>query len=86
MRLRWKRLRPSAQLFFSKSLLRHPQARSNIEEMGPGTVFQRYIPEAHPEGMAKPEDIKRHIVRRPRCYVEASAADIVHSFAAVKVR
>ena len=51
--------------FFSKSLLRHPEARSKLEEMGPGTSFQRFIPEPHhTEGkdeLVPPEQIKRHI-------------------------
>ncbi|KAI9209482.1 thiamine diphosphate-binding protein [Polychytrium aggregatum] len=36
-------------VFASKALLRHPLAKSSIEEMGPGTRFQRVIPEVlHP--------------------------------------
>ena len=50
-------------VFFSKNLLRHPQARSSIEEFAPDTHFQRYIPEPEPEGFGAPEDVKRHIVR-----------------------
>lgn len=47
--------------FFSKSLLRHPQARSSLQEMIGSTHFLRYIPDSHPEGLAAPEDIRRHI-------------------------
>lgn len=50
-------------IFFSKSLLRHPQCRSTIEEMGPGTVFKPFLAEPEPEGFAAPEEVKRHIVR-----------------------
>lgn len=50
---------------FSKSLLRHPEARSTLEEMGPGTTFTRFIEEPHAEegqdALVKPEEIKRHI-------------------------
>jgi 2-oxoglutarate dehydrogenase E1 component len=57
-------------LFFSKSLLRHPQARSDLAEMTGETQFQRYLPEPHPEDFAAPEEIKRHILcsgeRSPR--------------------
>lgn len=51
-------------VFFSKNLLRHPQARSSIEEFAPDTHFQRYIPEPEPEGFGTPEEVKRHIARR----------------------
>ena len=49
-------------VFFSKSILRHPQARSTFEDMKSGTHFQRFIPDAHPESLSEPEEIKRHIV------------------------
>lgn len=55
-------------VFFSKNLLRHPQARSTLEEMGPGTSFVRYIPEPEPEGFGKPEDVKRHILCSGQVY------------------
>lgn len=38
-------------------------AKSALEEFGPETHFQRYIPESEPEGFAAPEDVQRHIVR-----------------------
>lgn len=36
-------------------------ARSNLEEMTGNTTFQRYIPEPHPDTLAPPEKITRHI-------------------------
>lgn len=51
---------------FSKSLLRHPEARSTLDDMLPGTSFQRYIPEPHAtegkDALVPPEQIKRHIL------------------------
>lgn len=63
-------LKPFFQLilFFSKSLLRHPLARSNLEEMVGETQFERYIPEPHPATLAAPEDIKRHILCTGQVY------------------
>ena len=55
-------------VFFSKALLRHPQARSEIDELGPGTLFKRYLPEPEPEGFAAPEDVKRHILCTGQVY------------------
>ncbi|WFD36786.1 oxoglutarate dehydrogenase (succinyl-transferring) [Malassezia cuniculi] len=53
-------------LMFSKSLLRHPEARSELKDMLPGTSFQRYIPEPHAtegkDALVEPEQIKRHIL------------------------
>ncbi|KIM35868.1 hypothetical protein M413DRAFT_449496 [Hebeloma cylindrosporum] len=50
-------------LFFSKSLLRHPEARSNLEEMVGDTNFLRYLPEPHnPATLVAPEEVKRHIL------------------------
>jgi 2-oxoglutarate dehydrogenase E1 component len=36
--------------------------------MGPGTTFQRYIPEPHPETLHPPEEIKRHILCSGQVY------------------
>jgi 2-oxoglutarate dehydrogenase E1 component len=36
--------------------------------MGPGTTFQRYIPEPHPESLHPPEEIKRHILCSGQVY------------------
>ncbi|KAI9261804.1 oxoglutarate dehydrogenase, E1 component [Helicostylum pulchrum] len=46
---------------FSKSLLRHPIARSSLSEMTGDTTFQLYIPEPHPDHLASPEKITKHI-------------------------
>jgi 2-oxoglutarate dehydrogenase complex dehydrogenase (E1) component-like enzyme len=57
-------------LFFSKSLLRHPLARSNIEELAEGTKFIPYIPEPQPESLCAPEDVKRHIICSGQVYYQ----------------
>lgn len=49
-------------VFFSKSLLRHPKARSDLSEMTGDTHFQRYLPEPHSEILVPPEEIRRHIL------------------------
>lgn len=49
-------------MFFSKSLLRHPKARSDLQEMVGDTNFQRYLPETHDSNLVVPEEIKRHIL------------------------
>lgn len=53
---------------FSKNLLRHPQARSSLDEFGPDTHFQRYIAESEPEGFAAPDDVVRHILCSGQVY------------------
>ncbi|WFD21465.1 oxoglutarate dehydrogenase (succinyl-transferring) [Malassezia equina] len=57
---------------FSKSLLRHPEARSKLEDMAPGTSFQRVIPEPHEtegkDALVPPEEIKRHILTVGQSY------------------
>ncbi|RDB24355.1 2-oxoglutarate dehydrogenase, mitochondrial [Hypsizygus marmoreus] len=55
-------------VFFSKSLLRHPKARSNLSEMIGDTNFQRYLPESHPETLVAPEEVKRHILCTGQVY------------------
>ncbi|CAO1628563.1 unnamed protein product [Parajaminaea phylloscopi] len=55
--------------FFSKSLLRHPLARSNLEDFLPGTGFRRFLPEKFPEEIGKPEDVKRIIFCSGQVYV-----------------
>ncbi|KAF9032761.1 thiamine diphosphate-binding protein [Panaeolus papilionaceus] len=57
-------------LFFSKSLLRHPKARSNLDEMVGETQFQRYLPEPHSteSNLVAPEEIKRHILCTGQVY------------------
>lgn len=54
-------------LFFSKSLLRHPRARSTLNEMVGDTHFERYIPE-NAEYLVGPEQIKRHILCTGQVY------------------
>lgn len=49
-------------MFFSKSLLRHPKARSDLQEMVGDTNFLRYLPETHDSNLVAPEEIKRHIL------------------------
>ncbi|CAG8631448.1 8003_t:CDS:2 [Acaulospora morrowiae] len=55
-------------VFTSKSLLRHPMARSTLEEMTGDTIFQRYIPDPHPETLASPEKISRHVLCSGQVY------------------
>jgi 2-oxoglutarate dehydrogenase E1 component len=57
-------------VFFSKSLLRHPLARSTLEEMSGETIFQRYIPEPHPESLVEPEKVRRHILCSGQVYYQ----------------
>ncbi|NXD32155.1 ODO1 protein, partial [Spelaeornis formosus] len=57
-------------VFFSKALLRHPLARSTLEEMSDGTSFQRYLPEPHPENLVAPEKIRRHILCSGQVYYQ----------------
>ncbi|KAJ3541630.1 hypothetical protein NM688_g6060 [Phlebia brevispora] len=54
--------------FFSKSLLRHPHARSDLSEMTGETHFLRYLPEPHPENLVEPEKIRRHILCTGQVY------------------
>ncbi|KAK7469427.1 2-oxoglutarate dehydrogenase E1 component [Stygiomarasmius scandens] len=61
-------------VFFSKSLLRHPKARSDLSEMVGETHFQRYLPEPHPEELVAPEEIKRHILCTGQVYHTLLAA------------
>ena len=55
-------------LFFSKSLLRHPMARSELSEMTGDTSFQRYIPDPHPEHIVEPSKVRRHILCSGQVY------------------
>ncbi|KZT60346.1 2-oxoglutarate dehydrogenase, E1 component [Calocera cornea HHB12733] len=56
--------------FWSKSLLRLPAARSELQEMTGNTQFQRYIPDPHPETLAAPEEIKKHILCTGQVYYQ----------------
>ncbi|KAG0001910.1 2-oxoglutarate dehydrogenase E1 component [Modicella reniformis] len=47
--------------FNSKLLLRHPMARSSLEEMTSDTRFQRYIPETEADKLVSADKIKKHI-------------------------
>ncbi|KAL1923236.1 uncharacterized protein VTP21DRAFT_9612 [Calcarisporiella thermophila] len=55
-------------LFFSKSLLRHPLARSSLAEMQGDTRFATYIPESHPDHLVSPSKIRRHILCTGQVY------------------
>lgn len=48
--------------FVSKSLLRHPMARSSIEDMTEGTQFERVLPEAHPESLVSQASEIRRVI------------------------
>src|ERR1700710_1735263 len=54
-------------LFFSKALLRHPKARSELSDMTGETSFLRYLPDTHPDNLVPPEQIKRHILCTGLC-------------------
>ncbi|OCH92587.1 2-oxoglutarate dehydrogenase E1 component [Obba rivulosa] len=55
-------------LFFSKSLLRDPRARSDLSEMTGETHFERYLPDPHPEDLVPPEQVRRHILCTGQVY------------------
>lgn len=55
-------------IFFSKSLLRHPNARSDLSEMVGDTHFERYIPDVHPEHLVPAEEVRRHILCTGQVY------------------
>ncbi|THH31472.1 hypothetical protein EUX98_g2722 [Antrodiella citrinella] len=55
-------------VFFSKALLRHPKARSDLSEMVGETHFKRFIPDPHPEELVLPEQIRRHILCSGQVY------------------
>ncbi|KAF7335011.1 2-oxoglutarate dehydrogenase complex E1 component, mitochondrial [Mycena venus] len=61
-------------VFFSKGLLRHPKAHSDLSEMIGDTHFQRYLPEPHPENLVTPEEITRHILCTGQVYHTLLAA------------
>jgi 2-oxoglutarate dehydrogenase E1 component len=53
---------------FSKSLLRHPLAKSSLNDLCGDTKFQPYIPDEHPSELKPPEQIKRHILCTGQVY------------------
>jgi 2-oxoglutarate dehydrogenase E1 component len=56
-------------VFTSKSLLRHPLARSTLAEMTDESIFQRYIPEDNAKGdLVANEKIRRHILCSGQVY------------------
>lgn len=57
-------------LFFSKSLLRHPMARSKLSEMEGETHFERYIPEIRSDDLVAPDQIRRHIMCSGQVYYQ----------------
>ncbi|KAL1411286.1 2-oxoglutarate dehydrogenase E1 component [Vanrija albida] len=57
-------------VFFSKNLLRHPLARSTLDELSGETIFQRYIPEVKPEELVEPEKIRKHVLCSGQVYFQ----------------
>ncbi|KDQ56423.1 hypothetical protein JAAARDRAFT_36583 [Jaapia argillacea MUCL 33604] len=55
-------------LFFSKSLLRHPKARSSLDQMTGNTNFHRYLPEPYTDSLVPAEQIRRHILCTGQVY------------------
>lgn len=49
-------------VFFSKNLLRHPLARSDLSDFTGDSVFQRYLPEHDPESLVEPEKVRRVVL------------------------
>ncbi|KAG0308632.1 2-oxoglutarate dehydrogenase E1 component [Dissophora globulifera] len=47
--------------FNSKLLLRHPMARSSLEEMSGDTHFRRFIPETEEDKLTSADKVKKHI-------------------------
>ncbi|KAF8633876.1 hypothetical protein AX15_001207 [Amanita polypyramis BW_CC] len=68
-----RNVRKPLVLFFSKSLLRHPKARSTLEEMTGETQFRRYLPDEHEDALTSPEEIKRHILCTGQVYYTLTA-------------
>ncbi|KAI8361404.1 2-oxoglutarate dehydrogenase complex E1 component mitochondrial precursor [Mortierella sp. GBAus27b] len=54
--------------FNSKLLLRHPMARSTLEEMTGDTRFQRFIPETQEDKLVSADKIKKHILCSGQVY------------------
>lgn len=75
-------------IFTPKSLLRHPEARSNFDEMLPGTHFQRVIPEDGPAAQ-NPGNVKRLLFCTGKVYYdltrERKARDMVEQVAITRI-
>ncbi|XP_009950829.1 PREDICTED: 2-oxoglutarate dehydrogenase, mitochondrial-like, partial [Leptosomus discolor] len=56
-------------IFTPKSLLRHPEARSNFDDMLPGTHFLRIIPDSGPAAQS-PEQVKRVLFCTGKVYYD----------------
>uniref|UniRef100_A0A672RFB2 2-oxoglutarate dehydrogenase complex component E1 n=1 Tax=Sinocyclocheilus grahami TaxID=75366 RepID=A0A672RFB2_SINGR len=56
-------------VFTPKSLLRHPEAKSNFDQMLPGTHFQRVIPDDGP-ATQNPSEVKRIVFCTVKVYYE----------------
>uniref|UniRef100_A0A673LW10 2-oxoglutarate dehydrogenase complex component E1 n=1 Tax=Sinocyclocheilus rhinocerous TaxID=307959 RepID=A0A673LW10_9TELE len=56
-------------VFTPKSLLRHPEAKSNFDQMLPGTHFQRVIPDDGP-ATQNPSEVKRIVFCTGKVYYE----------------
>ncbi|KAG0052790.1 2-oxoglutarate dehydrogenase E1 component, partial [Linnemannia elongata] len=54
--------------FNSKLLLRHPMARSTLEEMSGDTRFQRFIPETEENKIVAADKVKKHILCSGQVY------------------
>ncbi|XP_018319554.1 2-oxoglutarate dehydrogenase, mitochondrial isoform X2 [Agrilus planipennis] len=59
-------------LFTPKSLLRHPEARSNFDEMVDGTEFQRVIPDNGPASK-NPQSVKKLVFCSGKVYYDLNA-------------
>ena len=57
-------------VFFSKALLRHPQARSTLAEMEGETTFDRYLGETQADKLVEPEKVRRVILCSGQVYYQ----------------
>mmetsp|Transcript_44400 Transcript_44400/g.140112 ORF Transcript_44400/g.140112 Transcript_44400/m.140112 type:complete len:1033 (-) Transcript_44400:65-3163(-) len=57
-------------VFSPKSLLRHPQCVSDIQEFVPGIPFRRMIDERFPHDIVAPEEVKRLILCTGKVYYD----------------
>lgn len=69
MNERWLTLFPALIVFFSKSLLRHPIARSDLEDFTGESHFQWIIPDPeHGKAIAEPDEIERVVLCTGQVY------------------